>query len=74
MDCTIDSLIDCSKQFDDIEIITKDNDTPPIPVGADFTVSSLEQVVSLYDVFGSRCMADIVSNDDGSINIGYHFE
>jgi hypothetical protein len=71
---TIGTLIETNEDFDLNLVVTSSRHDLPYPLGADFRVESLHEFADLANKLGAECIEDIDKNDDGSIQIGYHWE
>lgn len=74
MGCTIETLIECAKTYEDPRIIKSARTDVPVPVGASFKVDELHDAVDLIEKLGSYGIEDFQKHDDGSVEIGYHFD
>jgi len=74
MGCTVETLIECANAYDDPMIVTSARTDVPVPLGASFKVDTLHGAVELIEELGTHCLEDFVKNDDGSVEVGYHFD
>ena len=71
---TIGTLIEMNDEFDLQSVITSHRHDLPYPTGADFNVTSVHEFADLIKTLGGSCITDIEQNDDGSAQVGYHFD
>jgi hypothetical protein len=74
MGCTVETLIECANTYDDPMIVTSSRGVIPDPLGASFKVETLHEAVELIEELGTHCIEDFVKHDDGSAEVGYHFD
>ena len=74
MNRTIGTLIEMGEESDLLTVVTSSRHDLPHPTGADFRVSSVHEFADLIEKLGGDCIVDIEQNDDGSAQIGYHFD
>jgi hypothetical protein len=74
MNRTIGTLIETNQDFNLEVVFTSNRHDLPSPLGADYRVESLHEFADLAETLGVGCIANIEKNDDGSIQVGYHFD
>jgi len=74
MNRTIGTLIEMNEGFDLLTVVTSHRHDLPHPIGADFKITSVHEFADLIEKLGGRSITNIEQNDDGSAQVGYHFD
>lgn len=71
---TVGTLIEMGENFDLTTIVTSSHHDTPYPLGADFRAASAHEFADIIEELGGSCIKDLEKNEDGSVQIGYHFD
>jgi hypothetical protein len=74
MRCDIGTVIEYAKASPESYILTSSRRPVPVPIGARFKIETLHQAADLIEQLGPSCIREIEKVDDGSIQVGYHFD
>lgn len=72
---TIGTLIEMyENNFDLTTVVSSSHHDTPYPLGAEFRAASAHEFADITKELGGSCIKDIEKNEDGSVQIGYHFD
>lgn len=71
---TIGTLIEMNENFDLTTVVTSSRHDTPHPLGAEFRAASAHEFADITKELGGSCIVDLDKNEDGSVQIGYHFD
>lgn len=74
MGCTIEDLIECVEAYAESRVVVSNRTPFPLPVGASFVVEDLHEAADLIEALGTNCIEDLEKRDDGTLELGYHFD
>lgn len=73
MGATIETLMDCTEVVPESTIVSSNRHAIPIPVGAIFNVTELNQFADLIENLGPHCIQGI-TRDKGELHVEFQFD
>jgi len=74
MGVTVGTLLEYGESKPDMTVYLSQRNDVPYPLGIDVHIEDLSEMADLIETFGPSTLSDIDRNDDGTLNVGYHFD